>query len=122
MKWNQERRVSMYKSILEKYGPHEKWNNRLYPSDDKKKEFDTYMVEYSNNLSKLFEINFGKFGPRMQFEWAVTNQSSIKGVGHTSVFILNKAAAYEAGFITSKEFPPLMEVESSEIWSIPLDK
>ena len=115
MKWNQELRTMMYRRLLEKYGPHEKWETRQCPKKGEGPEFRSFLEEIADSLRKLTGTDFKDGGPGMQFEWAVTAQASIKE-GHAYTFILNKAAAYEAGFITSREMPVQMEVEIPNPW------
>ena len=115
MKWTQELRVIMYKRLLEKYGPHESWETRTYPEKGKGEKFHAFMEEMSGSLRKITGTNFKDGGPIMQFEWAVAIQSSI-GSRYIYTFIMNKAAAYEAGFITFKEMPIQMEVETPNLW------
>ena len=52
----------------------------------------------------------------MQFEHAVTVQSESKSTGRSYNIIMNKAAAYEAGFITSKEMPIIKEMDTPNPW------
>jgi len=73
------------------------------------------MEELADSLRKITGTDFKDGGPGMQFEWAVATQANISG-GHVHTFILNKAAAYEAGFITSREMPIQMEVEIPNPW------
>lgn len=118
MKWNQELRVLMYKRLLEKYGPHEDWDKRKYPQEGQHEEFISFMKEIADSFRKITGTDFKDGGPIMQFEHAVTTQPESESVGRTYNIIMNKAAAYDAGFITSKEMPTCMMMEyENNIWS-----
>jgi len=116
MKWNQELRTMMYKRLVEKYGPHENWENRGYPKEGKKEEFYAFMEEVADSLRKLIGTDFKDGGPIMQFQHAITVQTGAENSGRAYNIIMNKAAAYEAGFITTKEFPTQMEMEIPNLW------
>ena len=116
MKWNQELRVILYKRLLEKYGPHETWETRKCPEKGKCQEFWAFMEEVADSLRKLTGTDFKDGGPIMQFEHAITTQPKSESTGRSHIIIMNKAAAYEAGFITSKEMPEKMDMVIPNPW------
>lgn len=117
MKWSQELRVILYRRLLEKYGPHKTWESRNYPRAGEHAEFRAFMEEIADSLRKITGTNFKDGGPIMQFAHAITTQPEARGTGRAYNIIMNKAAAYDVGFITSKEMPSCMLMEyENNIW------
>ena len=88
-----------YLRLMERFGPHIKWARKTHPAG-KRYEFESFCI----NFAKVIGAS-EKAGPQMQLAWAVTNQEKIEGIGFTEVYIRNKAAALEAGFIDKSYLP-----------------
>jgi hypothetical protein len=108
--WTYEMRSILYKKLTEKFGPYNKWNNKGYP-DGKRDEYMAFINELAKSFSVLMNKKITKDAVFMQIAWATTEQNKIEGEGHSSVYVLNMAAAYENGFLTGKDFPKLLLVE-----------
>jgi len=107
--WTYENRCLLYKKIIEKFGPYYEWGSgSTYHPVGKKDEFMDYLTELAGMFSKIMSKEISQDAVFMQFAWATTTQEKISGTGHTSAYILNMAAAYETGFLRSREFPELL--------------
>ncbi len=110
-KWTHENRTLLYKKLLEKFGPYHTWENL---SKGIESEFNKYLIELANVFSTIIGKRITPEAVFMQLAWATTSQDSVESTGYTSTYILNMAAAYEAGFLRSRDFPELLLCERED--------
>lgn len=106
--WSYELRKLLYTKLTEKFGSFDKWGD-YYPKD-KKEEYNKFLDDIAIAFSIIMEKEITRDAVIMQIAWSTTNQGEVKGA-HIYNYILNIAAAYEAGFIQSKYFPSHILVE-----------
>jgi len=109
-KWNTKTRTHLYESLKKIFGPYSGWGKTNYPKHNQagyekfKADFTVWFKQESGQ-----EITIGAVAS--QVAWAVTHQKDIKEQGFVWNYILNKAAALDAGFIKSNNLPNSMQLE-----------
>lgn len=103
MKWTQKMRDILYSRLVEKFGQYSTWEKATNPGDAKL--YDEFLSEIAEGLGKITGQTFTKEAVANQIAWGISKQQEIKNVGHNRNFIMNRAAALESGFITSKDLP-----------------
>ncbi len=110
MKWTQEMRRRLYSRLVKDFGPYNVWGAKIEPKD-KKDEFYKVLAD----LAAQFSNEAGHFVlasvVHAQINWATGSQKEMKDPSRIRHFILNKAAALEAGFISASELPTRMTCE-----------
>jgi len=108
--WTRNMRIFLYETLVSKFGPFSEWESVAYPSKDRKNEYHEVLKVLSRSFSiqQNLDIQNGDKWEAVenQVRWATTNQKRISGVLN---YILNAAAAYESGFITSKNVPDYLD-------------
>ena len=98
IRWSQERRRKVYSRIVKEIGRHKDWGTQIEPLRKKQ--------EYNRLLSELAsELHGAPSAIQQQINFATTEQKSLNNRSHVANFILNTAAALEAGFISTRELP-----------------
>ena len=106
-KWDHVLRVELFKRVMDEFGAYSTWERPGLPNGYTVQQFETKLSEFTNILIEDTGINFSpKGGALMQLRHAITRQPNASK--YVVVWVLNKAAAYDAGFITSKDFPATM--------------
>jgi hypothetical protein len=110
MKWTQEMRRNLYARLVKDFGPYNVWGAKIEPKD-KKDEFAKVLAELAIQFSKEAGHFILASVVQAQINWATTSQMEMKDPSRISNFILNKAAALDAGFISASELPTRMTCE-----------
>jgi hypothetical protein len=95
--WTYRIRFEFYCMLVERFGPHRKWDTMYWPKD-RKHEFESFCVNFARVIGAS-----EKGGPRTQLAWAITMQEKVDGF--VEVYFSNKVAALEAGFIDRAYLP-----------------
>lgn len=111
-KWTKEIRLLLYQGLVDKFGPYYTWEKSSYPKD-KKEEFDKFLEDFAVVVSILSDNQTTSAAVYQQMAWALTSQEEVNY--QSDQFILNMAAAYETGFIRSKDLPSVLLVERKKI-------
>ena len=111
-KWTKEIRLLLYEGLVDNFGAYHTWEMSSYPKD-KKQEYDKFLENFATVISILSRNNTTPDAVQSQINWASTCQGSVEG--QADLFILNMAAAYEAGFIRNRDFPKVLLVEREKI-------
>jgi hypothetical protein len=109
-KWTHELRVKMYSRLLAEFGPHSGWGTFAYPSGRKdrlKEVLKELAVEFTRSTGKTFEWT----ALDQQMIWGITRQGRVKNAAFASVYILNKAAALETGFLKTSELSGFVHLQ-----------
>jgi hypothetical protein len=110
MKWSQEMRRSLYARLVKDFGPYNVWGAKIEPKD-KKDEFYKVLAELAAQFSKEAGHFILASVVHAQINWATSSQKEMKDQSRIRNFILNKAAALDAGFISASELPTRMTCE-----------
>jgi len=110
MKWTQEMRRKLYSRLVQDFGPYNVWGAKIEPKD-KKVQFDKVLAELAIQFSKEAGHFILASAVRAQVNWATTSQMEMKDPSRIRNFVLNKAAALDAGFISASELPTRMTCE-----------
>jgi hypothetical protein len=108
--WTDEMRKSMYARLLHEFGPHREWAGSRSPTD-KKVQFKAILAELAAQFSKQVGKTIRPSAVEQQMDWGITIQKEMRSKGHVRTFILNKAAALEANFISYNDLPQYMSVK-----------
>lgn len=121
MKWTQEMRVKLYSRLVKDFGPYNVWGAKGEPKD-KQVQFHKVLtelaMEFSREAGHLILANV----VHAQINWATTSQKEMKDQSRIRNFVLNKAAALDAGFISASELPTRMTCEFGNPMSEKLDE
>jgi hypothetical protein len=104
--WTWSRLISLYESVASRIGtfdsrPANWWMNGT----------DPLLRGVLEDLARAFTGHSEKWtAVHQQLKWGVTTQGPIRSSGHARVWIRNRAAALEAGFMQSKDLPSSMTV------------
>ena len=94
--WTQEMRRKMYSRIVAEIGRHQDWDEKIRPRKNRQ--------SYEQLLRELAEEFSGEATAlQQQINFATTTQAQLSNQSHIRSYILNKAAALEAGFIVTNE-------------------
>jgi len=110
MKWTQEMRRSLYSRLVKDFGPYNVWAAKIEPKD-KRDEFYKVLAELTMQFSKEAGHLILADVVQTQINWATSSQKEMKDQSRIRNFILNKAAALDAGFISASELPTRMTCE-----------
>jgi hypothetical protein len=95
--WTESKRKFLYDYLVEKYGSHKTWENRYYPQN--KEQFRQDLILLQSIFGGGGDDNDGR-AVKMQIEFAITSfKDGARWSDQWRNYILNKAAAYNAGFI-----------------------
>jgi hypothetical protein len=97
--WTLDKRIALFKFLKDRFGPLSAWPG------SSPVEGATNLLNFCNHFAGLVKAKSGR-AVLNQVRWAVTSQPSVKNI---STFFECKAAALDAGFITSKEMPTKVE-------------
>jgi hypothetical protein len=110
MKWTQEMRRKLYSRLVKDFGPHNVWGAKIGPKD-KQVQFYKVLAELALQFSKEAGHFIAASALHAQINWATTLQKEMKNPSRIRNFVLNKAAALDAGFISASEWPTRMTCE-----------
>jgi len=110
MKWTQEMRRKLYSRLVKDFGPYNVWGAKIEPKD-KKVHFYKVIAELAMQFSKEAGHFIIASAVHAQINWATTSQKEMKDQSRIRNFVLNKAAALDAGFISASELPTRMTCE-----------
>ncbi len=104
--WVPKYKCLLFSKIKEVFGHRSEWpeGSDRYPIG-KENEFRKLINNMSIMFSHIMSRNITTGAVLSQYNWGATLQRKIKGKNHTSAYILNKAAAYNGGFLQNKDFP-----------------
>jgi len=95
------------------FGPYNVWGAKIEPKG-KKIQFYTVLAELAMQFSKEAGHIILASVVQAQINWATTSQKEMKDQSRIRNFVLNKAAALDAGFISASELPTRMTCEFGE--------
>ena len=110
MKWTQEMRRKLYSRLVKDFGPYNVWGAKIEPKD-KQVQFEKVLAELAIQFSKEAGHFILASAVQEQINWATTSQMEMKDPSRIRDFVLNKAAALDAGFISASELPTRMTCE-----------
>lgn len=101
IEWNMDITTQLYKGLVEKFGPYLDWEEKGYPSKERRKEYFEYLDNFASYASFLTPGANGEKAKgsavEQQIAFAITPQKFIKTRMKTLLF--NKIAAYDQKFI-----------------------
>ena len=105
--WNHQRRLLIYKRLVEQFGPFGQWGGARYPAGQQD-AFNQCLQKIAVELEAESgrEVAWTKL--RNQVQWAIGSQrlrSEMVNDGYWGNAIRNKQAALEAGLITPADMP-----------------
>ena len=103
-KWNHELRVIIYKSLLREFGEYDSFEGFLNPKGESK-QLTALINELQITLKQISGQEFSEDAIKQQMAFALTKQKEFKHRGHIYSWIMNVAAALEAGYIKSSILP-----------------
>ncbi len=106
-KWTHELRRIMFERLVREFGSYDTWGKSEYPSG-RKKRYAEVLDELRNCFECLTGKSFATDAIEQQIAFGFTKQQSRLGSSHARSFILNKAAALEAGFIKTRQLQSLL--------------
>ena len=121
MKWTQEMRRKLYSRLVKDFGPYNVWGAKIEPKD-KQVQIDKVLAELAIQFSKEAGHLVLASAVQEQINWATTSQLEMKDPSRIRNFVLNKAAALDAGFISASELPTRMTCEFGNPLSEKFDK
>lgn len=107
-KWTFSMRTFLYETLLSRFGRYEDWGSEC--PKGRKEEFEQCLEELAAHFSKQCGSQITLGAVHSQFSWAVTKQGEVKK-NYVYAFLLNTGAAYEVGFIVSRNLPRHMLLE-----------
>ena len=107
-KWSQELRFTLYARLTCEFGPFSSWKKSDHP-DGRKERFDEVLAELAAYFERQTGDSFEASAVKMQMKWAVTVQGEVKR-HQVREYVLNKAAALDAGFIKSSELQAITHI------------
>jgi len=110
MKWTQEMRRKLYSRLVKDFGPYDVGEAKIKPKD-KQVQFHNVLAELAMQFSKEAGHFILASAVQAQINWATTSQKEMLDQSHIRNFVLNKAAALDAGFISASELPTHMTCE-----------
>lgn len=109
-KWTHELRLKLYTRLLNEFGPYSTWGKVAYPAN-RKREFEEVLKKLAAEFSRITDDNFEWMALWQQMKWGTTTQGMVKNPGFASVYILNKAAALQTGFLKTSDLSGFVHVE-----------
>lgn len=105
--WTHQRRLLIFKSLFERFGPFAQWGHTRHPAG-KEKAFNQCLQQIADELEEEsgLQVEWTKLKNQVQF--AIGSQrrrSELKNDGYWNNLVGNKQAAFEAGLITQAEMP-----------------
>ena len=105
VKWNQDLRRIMYVAIKREYGPISSWKRMTNPPGDRQ-EYHRFLEKLISALSLISGRSYTRGAVENQIAWGTQKgQKECKAKGFLASFILNRAAALDAGLITIGDIP-----------------
>jgi len=105
MKWTQSRRVGVFSTIANTFGPWNKWGRRSFPAN-RKEEYDCCLDRILENLNKTTRDKFEIGSLKQQISMAISVSRNVKNSIATD-WILCKAAAIESGLLRCSDLPTM---------------
>lgn len=106
-KWTQGIRTFLYGYLVKKFGTFETWKSEVHPVNSQK-EFYADLPVLAAMISKTMGQQVRWTAVHQQIKFATTSQPTLTTQGSVCNFILNKAAALEAGFLRGKDMPKFL--------------
>lgn len=104
MKWTQDYRRRLYSRLVEEIGLHQTWDAKIKPMA-KRTQFDSLLATLAREFSQAAGETCAESAIQQQINFATTTERVLGDKSLVRNFILNKAAALEAGFISSSYLP-----------------
>jgi len=103
-KWTHELRVIVFSAIMKEFGEYNSFDGYFCPKGESQK-LNELLEKLQVTLKIISENDFSQDAIKQQIAFAITKQDSFNSKGHVYNWILNTAAALEAGYITSNILP-----------------
>jgi hypothetical protein len=110
VKWTHELRILVYRRLTQEFGPYRTWGMADYPRNNKA-NYELSLKDIARFISQLTGQPFAWTAIQQQIRWGYSKQAGITNPNHARNYILNKAAAIEAGFICSKDLPSMIDMK-----------
>jgi regulator of sirC expression with transglutaminase-like and TPR domain len=111
MTWTQKRREKLYSRLVSEIGPHRVWDEKIRPRA-KRAEYDRLLMELAAEFSNETRDTCRVSAIQQQINFATTTQTEHNDRARIRSFILNKAAAIEAGFLSFHDIPQYLKVSN----------
>jgi hypothetical protein len=105
--WNHQRRLLIYKRLVEQFGPFGHWGGARYPAGQQD-AFNQCLQRIALELEAESGRDVVWTKLRNQVQWAIGSQrfrSEVVNDGYWNNLVRNKRAALEAGLITPSDMP-----------------
>ena len=110
MKWTQKIRGELYSRLVKDFGPYSVWGAKIEPFG-KKVQFYKVLAELATQFSEEAGHIIPASAVHAQIHWATTSPREMNNQFRIRNFVLNKAAALDAGFISASGLPTRMTCE-----------
>lgn len=104
MKWTQDCRRRLYSQLVAEIGPHHSWDAKIKPVT-KRRQFNALLAVLAREFSQGAGEACTESAIQQQINFATTTERLLRDKSLIRNFIVNKAAALEAGFILSSSLP-----------------
>ena len=111
MEWTNDLRNIVYSRLAMEFGPLAEWELTQRPKQDRAR-YDLVLEELATYLQKITGEDCEPTAVSAQVHWRCTGQKQVVDVGGARNFVLNKAAALEAGFIGSSDLPNHIDIHT----------
>jgi hypothetical protein len=101
MMWSPSRLRLYYECMAEEYGRHESWEKPLRPGRGLNQRFEEFLTAFAEIVGAK-----GPEAAEQQLKFATSTQKGFDRA-HSRAVILNRAAAYESGFLRAKDLAAL---------------
>lgn len=110
--WTHELRKKVFVRLLNEFGPHRTWGNARSPQG-KARQYKIVLAELAAEISTQLGRAVKSTAVGQQVDWGITKQIPMRDQARVRSFILNKAAALEAGMISTSDLPFLLTSNSN---------
>jgi len=104
MTWTQNRRQELYSRLMTEIGSHHLWDAKIKPVS-KRPQFDKLLTTLAHEFCQETGETFAESAIQQQINFATTTERILRNRSHIRSFVMNKAAALDAGFILSSSLP-----------------
>ncbi|MGX9432398.1 hypothetical protein [Bradyrhizobium sp. LeoA1S1] len=111
--WTLARLTKLYKNLVQEFGPRAVWTHQTKPG----RGLDAYYAEFCENFGA--EIGASKDAVQLQISFTELFASRTWAPRQTHYAVINLAAAWEAGFIKTTDFPAMTVQRSVTNWPEP---
>ncbi len=101
--WTAENRAFLFKYLCTLFGPYKSWGKpdkggSLKPTGHEK-EYDQALRDLATYFSQISGHTITPEAVDQQKKWGCTLQPEITNQGHCRTWVVNRTAAYDAGFV-----------------------